>query len=117
MSPRIAGVEEQDGRQSGSMAWRLARGEIQQSSRQFIITPLEQEITDKLLHIRYNCAIDKYLRHKQTVNGWDSMVYEITDVQRKVESDWKMAYLARTEGAGQASITWKFDLKSMYITI
>lgn len=40
---------------------------------------------------------------------WETCCYLSTNIFRKVEKDWKMAYLARTEDAHFASISWNFD--------
>lgn len=41
--------------------------------------------------------------------GWESCHFDSTNIQHKVERDWRMAYLARTEDAATASISWSFD--------
>ena len=38
-------------------------------------------------------------------------VYESKNIQRKVEVDWNMTYLARVKSAN-ATISWNFDLAS-----
>lgn len=49
----------------------------------------------------------------RVIAGWQTILYEVKEVQRKEESDWQMVYLARKEGAPSASISWQFDLKGI----
>jgi peptide-N4-(N-acetyl-beta-glucosaminyl)asparagine amidase len=112
-----AGQEDMQGRSSGSLAWRFARGETGPSSttcktgESFKLTQKETE--RKVFHLRYSCASDKYERigDGSEIWGWDSCLYEVENVFRKEEQDWKMVYLARTEGSSSASIKWKFDFR------
>ena len=65
---REAGEGETEGRQSGSMAWRMARGETNVKNRaQTVITPSEAEKQSTTIHIEYSCAKDIYIR--KTDNG------------------------------------------------
>ena len=113
MTVKTAGEGELTGRTSGSMAWRTARGEVGSGAvKNTVIKPTEAERTARMVHLQYSCAIDRYIRVRsggQTVRGWQAMVSDVKDVHRKEEHDWGMVYLARTEGADTANITWKFD--------
>lgn len=60
--------------------------------------------------LRYNTANDCYVRGSEKKSGWDAMVHKYKNIQRKVENDWKMCYLARTEGSDDAFIEWRFDI-------
>ena len=48
------------------------------------------------------------------IKHWVSAVFSVKDIIRKEEHDWKMAYLAREEGADNATISWKFDLSGTF---
>lgn len=47
------------------------------------------------------------------VSGWRTLVYAEQNIQRKVEEDWKKAYLARQPGSTASRIEWRFDLSRM----
>ena len=105
------------GRTTGSVAWRLGRGELgrsaaaQSSQRQYVFHLLEEEKHSEVVHIKYSCARDVYIRassHDVSTGKWHSCASSL-NVFRKEESDWKMAYLARNEGADSGEICWKFD--------
>ena len=105
------------GRTTGSVAWRLGRGELgrtpdpQSSQRQYVFRLLEEEKHSEVLHIKYSCARDLYVRassHDISTGKWHSCASSL-NVFRKEESDWKMSYLARNEGADSGEICWKFD--------
>ncbi len=118
MSPKKAGSGELTGRESGSLAWRLARGETgpqggaSNAPKPTVIKPTQAEIEKNLVHLKYCCATDKYVRVSegdQVTKGWGHMISEVKDVFRKEEPDWKMCYLARDEGTNEASVSWTFD--------
>ncbi|XP_028673986.2 peptide-N(4)-(N-acetyl-beta-glucosaminyl)asparagine amidase isoform X3 [Erpetoichthys calabaricus] len=114
ISPKTPNPGELGGRTSGSLAWRVARGETksQSASKAFVFTPSEEERKHKLFHLQYNTAKDCYIRvsnNKEQINGWDNGVWSLESVYRKTEMDWKMVYLARIEKSDSARICWKFD--------
>ena len=102
------------GRQSGSEAWRLARQEI--SERQ-LSTHFVFELTDSCVNpslITYNCATDEYKFNSKPLKTWQKCLFECQNVFRKVERDWKMAYLSRNESAlndSTGKIRWKLSFK------
>ncbi|GFR76588.1 peptide-N(4)-(N-acetyl-beta-glucosaminyl) asparagine amidase [Elysia marginata] len=114
------------GRSTGSLAWRQARGELgtlasarfvsdtnNSNSAGFVFTPSAKELVSKVMHVKYNCSTDKYIRKSsedENIRGWETCVFEQNNIFRKEEPDWKMVYLARTEGSTKAQISWKFDL-------
>ena len=124
-----AGDENLPGRSTGSLAWRQARGELGDSAssgtsdgnnsnqKHFVFSPSARERESEMIHIVYNCATDKYVRKSsgnEELLNWQTCVFEFKRVFRKEEPDWKMAYLARSEGSTEAEITWKFDLTGGY---
>lgn len=115
ISPKKPKSGELGGRNSGSLAWRIARGETTKTSTQeeaFVFTPTEEEKKARLLHVRYNASKDQYCRvsnSSEIIPNWDRCVWTKDSVHRKVESDWKMVYIARTEGSSFGRISWRFD--------
>ncbi|GFO05281.1 peptide-n(4)-(n-acetyl-beta-glucosaminyl) asparagine amidase [Plakobranchus ocellatus] len=121
------------GRSTGSLAWRQARGELghgtaaqvsadvcASNNAGFVFTPTERERESEIMHVVYNCSTDRYLRKSsadEILSGWEKCVFGCKHVFRKEELDWKMAYLARTEGSSEAEITWKFDLNGTDLRI
>lgn len=102
------------GRTSGSLAWRIARGEVHLSTNKisYVFHLNSSEITKKYFHIKYNCASDKYIRVSDQFSeneSWNSCTFDYCNIIRKVETDWKMVYLARTEGSSKGLISWKFS--------
>ena len=91
--------EESLGRQSGSLAWRLARAEAQlETSKEFVIKPTPSEEDSMIIDISYDICKDVYVRKSngdQESKGWASMASEVENLFKKEELDWKMVYLAR----------------------
>ncbi|XP_078484973.1 peptide-N(4)-(N-acetyl-beta-glucosaminyl)asparagine amidase [Ciona intestinalis] len=94
---------EYEGRTSGSLAWRLARGEtdkVKDGKSKMetceVIKPSEDEIKSGMLTLEYSSSLDKYTRitdSGKSYIGWKSLVYRHQDVMKKVEQDWKQASL------------------------
>lgn len=114
--PRSGVEEELPGRSTGSLEWRMARGELGTTSARptsnYAIVPKEEEIGRKVIRLAYSCASDLYVRGEEKITGWTSLLYDAKNVTRKVEHDWNMVYLARVEGSPDAFVTWKVDLNS-----
>ena len=53
----------------------------------------------------------------ETKKDWRSYHYLAENLFRKVEHDWKMVYLARTEDTDKAIIQWKFDFSKNNLRI
>ncbi|KAG8230480.1 hypothetical protein J437_LFUL013521 [Ladona fulva] len=116
--------DEKKGRASGSLAWRLARGEMGCNMELFkphIWQLTENERDAKILTVKYSCALDKYVKlvggNATEIEGWKNGLFEVNSVFRKKEDDWKMVYLARTEDAEQGSIKLKFDVSSSGLVV
>ena len=74
--------------------------------------PTAEELEAKVLHVTYSCAKDEYTRPSSTATsspGFQASTNKCENIMRKEEHDWKMIYLARTEGSNSAEIAWKFD--------
>ncbi|XP_020494304.2 peptide-N(4)-(N-acetyl-beta-glucosaminyl)asparagine amidase [Labrus bergylta] len=119
ISPKKPKSGELGGRNSGSLAWRQARGETRGADTAtttqaagFVFTPTEREKSDRLLHVRYNASKDQYCRVSndcELIPSWDQCMWRKESVSRKLEDDWQMVYIARTEGSSQGKMSWKFD--------
>eukprot|EP00117_Sycon_ciliatum_P044623 scpid44498/ scgid32167/ Peptide-N(4)-(N-acetyl-beta-glucosaminyl)asparagine amidase; N-glycanase 1; Peptide:N-glycanase len=135
------------GRTSGSMAWRLARGETSGDTgstsaaaaagsaavaptaiieTSYLFELSDGDVAAKRMRVRYSTASDAYYRQHAdhlakndapALRGWKSGIFMAENVQRKVENDWKMAYLARRSGGSEASATWTLDLSSHSCTV
>ncbi|KAB7507239.1 Peptide-N(4)-(N-acetyl-beta-glucosaminyl)asparagine amidase [Armadillidium nasatum] len=104
-----------EGRTSGSLAWRLARGETsnQNNFEPFIFMLSHDELERKEFVLKYSPSLDVYLREinemsLQKLQGWKSGIFYAKNVFRKHEKDWKMVYIARS-GCAEGEIAWKFD--------
>lgn len=108
--------ETYEGRTSGSLAWRLARGEIVQANmeKNYI---WDVSKNGQTFELRYNIVKDVYhvvhndgaiLKQK---SGWQEGL-NTTDggIFRKVENDWKMVYLARSPQAQSGCVKWTFKV-------
>lgn len=93
---------ETEGRQSGSTAWRLARGEMGGEVKEGegkVWKLLPEEIESQTFHLEYDVVEDCYLRMSsktgESLKGWSNGVAESQQIMRKVEMDWGQIYLAR----------------------
>ncbi|XP_019484218.1 PREDICTED: peptide-N(4)-(N-acetyl-beta-glucosaminyl)asparagine amidase [Hipposideros armiger] len=120
ISPKTPKPGELGGRTSGSMAWRVARGEMGLEKKETTFIPSENEKISKQLHLCYNIVQDRYVRvsnNNETISGWENGVWKMESMFRKVETDWNMVYLARKEGSSYADISWKFECGSVGLKI
>uniref|UniRef100_A0A8D0BWR9 Peptide-N(4)-(N-acetyl-beta-glucosaminyl)asparagine amidase n=1 Tax=Salvator merianae TaxID=96440 RepID=A0A8D0BWR9_SALMN len=120
ISPKTPKPGELGGRLSGSLAWRAARGEIDLESKEVIFTPSEKEKSSKCFHLTYNIVEDCYTRissNNEKIIGWKEGLWKMQSLWRKVESDWKIVYLARKEGSLSGFICWKFECGSVGLKI
>ncbi|XP_063113111.1 peptide-N(4)-(N-acetyl-beta-glucosaminyl)asparagine amidase isoform X3 [Cavia porcellus] len=120
ISPRTPKPGEFGGRISGSLAWRVARGEVRLERKEILFIPSENEKISKQLYLCYNIVKDHYVRvssNNQTISGWENGVWKMESIFRKVETDWNMVYLARKEGSSFAYISWKFECGSVGLKI
>uniref|UniRef100_A0A8D1WAB3 Peptide-N(4)-(N-acetyl-beta-glucosaminyl)asparagine amidase n=1 Tax=Sus scrofa TaxID=9823 RepID=A0A8D1WAB3_PIG len=120
ISPRSPKPGELGGRISGSVAWRVARGEMGPESKEILFIPSEEEKISKQLHLCYNTVKNHYVRvssNNQILDGWENGVWKMESIFRKVETDWNMVYLARKEGSSYAYISWKFECGSVGLKV
>ncbi|XP_058146745.1 peptide-N(4)-(N-acetyl-beta-glucosaminyl)asparagine amidase isoform X2 [Dasypus novemcinctus] len=120
ISPQTPKPGELGGRISGSVAWRVARGEMGLERKETLFIPSENEKISKQLHLYYNIVKDRYVRNSnnsQTISGWENGVWKMESIFRKVETDWNMVYLARREGSASAYISWKFECGSVGLKV
>ncbi|PNI73702.1 NGLY1 isoform 2 [Pan troglodytes] len=120
ISPKTPKPGELGGRISGSVAWRVARGEMGLQRKETSFIPCENEKISKQLHLCYNIVKDRYVRvsnNNQTISGWENGVWKMESIFRKVETDWHMVYLARKEGSSFAYISWKFECGSVGLKV
>lgn len=106
------------GRSSGSLSWRLDRGESSVTSF-YVFNLLEEEKQSKQFNLQYSCAKNVYERSStrpvSSTNDWKNWIYQSENIFRKVEHDHKMAYLSRTEGSTDGMLQLKFDFAYMTI--
>ncbi|XP_060990837.1 peptide-N(4)-(N-acetyl-beta-glucosaminyl)asparagine amidase isoform X2 [Dama dama] len=112
ISPKNPKPGELGGRTSGSLAWRVARGEAGPESKETLFIPSENEKISKQLHLCYNIVKNYYVRvssNNQTISGWENGVWRMESIFRKVETDWNMIKLFApiTIFLGPLKLSWK----------
>ncbi|XP_048414085.1 peptide-N(4)-(N-acetyl-beta-glucosaminyl)asparagine amidase [Stegostoma tigrinum] len=122
ISPKTPKPGELGGRTSGSVLWRVSRGEngaLAQNTG-FTFAATEKEKSAKSFHLKYNVVENYYIRisnNNEIINDWEKAVWKMDSMIRKVEEDWKMVYLARAEGSSCAKVSWKFECGSVGLRI
>jgi len=108
--------EESQGRQSGSLAWRLSRAETElESSKTIVIKPKPLEEESMIIDILFDITKDIYVRKSngdEQISGWSNLAFEVDNMLKKEELDWNMVYLARKDGSKVGKIAWKIDLSN-----
>lgn len=107
------------GRSSGSLSWRIERGEAYVTNF-YVFKLSEQEKLLKKFNIRYSCATNVYERLISTSvtdssKDWKNWIFQSENIFRKVEHDHKMAYLSRTEDSLNGMLQFKFDFTGLTI--
>lgn len=99
MKQTSAKESEEKGRISGSLAWRLLRGETCSGNSNFVpfTWTIDEKDEEKLkFELSYITSKDVYLKNSEVVQkGWKSGLNKLKSVFKKDEKDWKMSYLAR----------------------
>lgn len=103
------------GRQSGSLAWKLSRGETDEDdiTNGFSFEINQQECEKGSILIEYNSVKDVYYRNQIEENkksGWIDRVNSCSNIQRKIERDWKMVYLSRKYLNSNGFLSWSIQL-------
>lgn len=111
--------DEMKGRSSGSLTWRLERGEANISNLH-VFTLVDQEKQSKQFNVRYSCAKNLYERLVGSTvidssSDWKNWAFHSENIFRKVEHDHKTAYLSRTEESLTGALQLKFDFTSLTI--
>jgi peptide-N4-(N-acetyl-beta-glucosaminyl)asparagine amidase len=64
--------------------------------------------------VNYNTVKDSFYftdeNEEKELKGWKNTAYSYSNIQYKIEHDWKMCYLARTQGSNAAFIEWVFNI-------
>ncbi|XP_077265699.1 N-glycanase Pngl [Temnothorax americanus] len=106
--------EAYEGRTSGSLMWRLARGEVTQAEGKSYVWDISKY--GQTFELRYNVVEDLYhvVRDNAVLerkSGWlEGMNATEGGIFRKVENDWKMVYLARSPQAERGRVKWTFEI-------
>ncbi|CAF0975287.1 unnamed protein product [Rotaria sordida] len=115
---KLTKESELHGRQSGSLTWKLARGETDEKNditNGFIYLINNQECEKGFITIEYNSVLNKYYRNgfeENQIDGWIDKVYSSSNIQRKIEKDWKMVYLSRNKLFQNGFISWFIQFNS-----
>lgn len=123
-SPReIPDRSQLKGRKTGSIAWRIERGEYCPSSEKLQVISVikcDNHAADGILfHLTYNCDKDLYRSSNADHNdkkSWSSLTYKYENVDYKYERDWKTSYIARYESCPaekKGKIVWRLDLAGL----
>nr|XP_022907320.1 peptide-N(4)-(N-acetyl-beta-glucosaminyl)asparagine amidase-like [Onthophagus taurus] len=106
MVEKEATEKDKKGRTSGSMAWRLSRGETKRDFEGKI-----WKISDtNIFSLKYCTSLDQYLVNNEKIKNFSDGVFKMNGVFRKEEKDWRNAYLCREETVSVGSITWAFQV-------
>ncbi|EFN85481.1 peptide-N(4)-(N-acetyl-beta-glucosaminyl)asparagine amidase [Harpegnathos saltator] len=122
--------ETYEGRTSGSLVWRLARGELMSADKDYLNKCMYKDyIWDvskygQIFELRYNIIKDIYqIVHNdgtflEQIHKWSEGINSTCGgMFRKTEEDWKMVYLARSEGTSNGHVTWAFKVANPQLCI
>lgn len=86
------------------------------SPYEFKIRPTGAADSSSTVRVQYSTVRDVYSissnneEKKDIIRRWSAGAHSYSNIIHKIEHDWKMCYLARTEGSSNAFIEWQFDL-------
>lgn len=109
LTPKVAKDGEEVGRQSGSLQWRLNRGEIRVPEKATGFAFKASSSSEGRFRVQYNSVKDSYVsvgQNTSEIKGWDNCAYKYQSIRHMIENDWKMVYLARTDGSDSAYVEW-----------
>lgn len=102
------------GRTTGSYQWRLARGEISETSAKHV---WDVSKFGNVFQLYYSIIKDAYKVTKNDsqvlmdMSGWQNGAYEVEGgMHRKEEHDWKTVYLSRSPGFDRGKVKWCFHV-------
>ncbi|CAH0401160.1 unnamed protein product [Chilo suppressalis] len=104
---------EMHGRISGSKEWRTERGETGTASGHTFLFSKMGDIS-----IEYFPVADEYRisgPEPGVIQTWSAGAFSATNILRKLEHDWQMVYLARTENDEDSLISWRIKATQGYI--
>ncbi|KAI1301877.1 Peptide-N(4)-(N-acetyl-beta-glucosaminyl)asparagine amidase [Halotydeus destructor] len=101
------------GRSSGSLQWRVSRGETKSTQNESgYVFAVDEYFKDNSFSLTYDVVKDEYEYGSRVVKNWRACLFESDNVFKKVERDWNMTYLARCETSLPEQVgrlTWKFQ--------
>lgn len=115
-------VSKLGGRKTGSIAWRIARGEYSPIVRNLNVIkvryPGAGDLGGGIFSMQYDCDKNVYTSSLGDLNvrGWQNLIYQAENIDHKFERDWKTSYLARYESCAagiEGNIQWRFDLSAI----
>lgn len=113
-------VSQLGGRKTGSLEWRLQRGECSSIIKKKHIIKVDQESVDRGCRLlMYHCDSDTYITSSTKnpqIRGWKNAIYYAENMDHKFERDWATSYLARYEGCPahkEGKIQWRFDISEL----
>lgn len=115
----INNLECHGGRKTGSIQWRIERGEYNPIiDKKYVIKVGCWKNSQDGFCIKYNCDRNTYegTREDLGVKSWTSLIYHAENVDFKYERDWKCSYLARYETCPPSKIGkihWRFDITAI----
>lgn len=79
---------------------------------EFKITP--DNLDNKQFRLKYSTVKDIYTyTHNKEIKSWKAGASNYSNMQYKLEHDWKQCYLARTSGSEKSFIEWSFNLDDL----
>ena len=120
LTPRQVSDGDKMGRQTGSRAWRLARGELGDSvsGAEWVWTPSDTDLAAGVMTVQYDVVQDKYYHGDTVIDTFAAGTWKCSNISRKVESDWNMVYLARVEANNNpGTLEWKFQMRDNYVIV